>query len=144
MIIEPVSNAVYHDIAKTAQNSANKMADINPQSNDAGTMNISITETPASVRSQSSSQYDSERDKQQKDNCASEQQIRAAIKKANGHMKARNTKCEFSYHEKINTVSIKIIDQDTEEVIREIPPEEAMEMVEKMWEIAGLLVDEKR
>ena len=54
------------------------------------------------------------------------------------------TKCEFSYHEETKRVSIKVIDAETEEVIREIPPEETLEMLSKMWELAGLMVDEKR
>lgn len=52
--------------------------------------------------------------------------------------------CEFKYHEKINRVSIKIMDEETGEVIREIPPEETLRMIEKMWEVAGILFDEKR
>jgi flagellar protein FlaG len=59
-------------------------------------------------------------------------------------MKFHRTRCEFSYHEETKRVSIKVFDKDTEEVIREIPPEEALEMVEKMWELAGLLIDERR
>jgi flagellar protein FlaG len=35
-------------------------------------------------------------------------------------------------------------DKERKEVIKEIPPEETLEMVEKMWELAGILVDEKR
>jgi flagellar protein FlaG len=41
-------------------------------------------------------------------------------------------------------VTIKVMDKDTEEVIREIPPEETLEMIQKMWELAGLMVDERR
>jgi len=41
-------------------------------------------------------------------------------------------------------VTIKVFDKETEEIIREIPPEKTLEMIEKMWELAGLLVDEKR
>ena len=55
-----------------------------------------------------------------------------------------NTRCEFQYHEKTNRVSIKVIDKSTDEVVREIPPEKTLEMVEKMWELAGLFVDERR
>jgi len=36
------------------------------------------------------------------------------------------------------------MDVDTDKVIREIPPEETLEMLQKLWEVAGLLVDEKR
>jgi flagellar protein FlaG len=36
------------------------------------------------------------------------------------------------------------MDRETEEVIREIPPEKTLEMIQKMWELAGFLIDEKR
>jgi flagellar protein FlaG len=75
---------------------------------------------------------------------ASEKQIRAAIEHVQQASKISRTKCEFSYHEATKRVSIKVIDKDTDEVIKEIPPEKSLEMVEKMWELAGILVDEKR
>ena len=37
-----------------------------------------------------------------------------------------------------------IKDKETDEVIKEIPSEKALKMLEKAWEIAGILVDEKR
>ena len=70
--------------------------------------------------------------------------LKSAIDHANTTMKQTKTKCEFSYHEETKRVSIKVIDQDTKEVIKEIPPEETLEMIAKMWELAGILVDEKR
>lgn len=70
--------------------------------------------------------------------------IKSAVDHANQTMRHAKTKCEFSYHEETKRVSIKVIDEETEEVIREIPPEETLEMISKMWELAGLMVDEKR
>lgn len=70
--------------------------------------------------------------------------IKNAVDHANQTMRQSRTKCEFSYHEETKRVSIKVIDAETEEVIREIPPEETLEMISKMWELAGLMVDEKR
>lgn len=70
--------------------------------------------------------------------------VKDAIDKVNDKMRMAKTKCEFSYHEETKRVSIKVIDEETEEVIREIPPEETLEMLTKMWELAGILVDEKR
>ena len=70
--------------------------------------------------------------------------IKSAVEHANQTMRHAKTKCEFSYHEETKRVSIKVIDEETEEVIREIPPEETLEMLSKMWELAGLMVDEKR
>ena len=72
------------------------------------------------------------------------QRIESAVKRANNTMRMSKTSCQFQYHEETNRVSIKVIDKDTEEVIREIPSEEALELIQKMWEMAGILVDEKR
>lgn len=71
-------------------------------------------------------------------------QVKNAVARANNKMKAHRTQIEFSYHDETNRVSIKVFDKETKEVIREIPPEEALEMIEKMWELAGLIIDEKR
>lgn len=73
---------------------------------------------------------------------ASKGQIKSAVSQANSRL--RKTGCQFSYHEATKRVSITIVDKETNEVIKEIPPEETLEMVEKMWELAGILVDEKR
>ncbi|MDE7300262.1 MAG: flagellar protein FlaG [Lachnospiraceae bacterium] len=70
--------------------------------------------------------------------------VRNAVSKANNALKQSRTKCSFSYHEATKRISIKIMDEETNEVIREIPPEETLEMVEKMWELAGIMVDERR
>ena len=70
--------------------------------------------------------------------------MKNAIDKVNDKMRPTKTKCEFSYHEQTKRVSIRVIDEETDEVIREIPPEETLEMLTKMWELAGLLVDERR
>lgn len=75
---------------------------------------------------------------------ASKEHIITAVTEANKKIRAQNTRCEFQYHESTKRVSIKVVDKETEEVIKEIPPEETLEMVEKMWEMAGILVDEKR
>ena len=72
-----------------------------------------------------------------------EEQIKSAVSAANQKIRMTNTRCEFEYHEKTKRVSIKVIDTENDEVIREIPPEETLEMVEKLWELASLIVDEK-
>ena len=56
----------------------------------------------------------------------------------------RNTIAEFGYNEPTNRITIKIKDKDTDEVIKEIPSEKALEILAKAWELAGILVDEKR
>lgn len=67
-----------------------------------------------------------------------------AIEKANRAISGANRKFEFSIHEKTKEIMVKVIDSDTNEVIREIPNEKILDMVAKMWEMAGLIVDERR
>ncbi|MBP3567709.1 MAG: flagellar protein FlaG [Lachnospiraceae bacterium] len=70
--------------------------------------------------------------------------IKDAVDKVNEKIVPSKTRCEFSYHEDTNRISIKVIDQATEETIKEIPAEETLDMLSKIWELAGLLVDERR
>ncbi len=72
-----------------------------------------------------------------------ESQMRSVISKTNSELHFRGTKCEFKYYDDINRVAIKVLDKETNEVIREIPPEDAIELIQKLWEYAGLLYDEK-
>lgn len=81
-------------------------------------------------------------EKKEKERVASEASIEDAVKSANRRME--RTRCEYSYHKETNRVSIKVYDADTDEVIREIPPEKSLDMLQKMWEMAGILVDERR
>jgi flagellar protein FlaG len=71
-------------------------------------------------------------------------QMIKAIERANKALEGRSTSFEFSIHKKTKQISIKVLDKDTGEVIREIPPEKTLDMVAKMWEMAGILVDERR
>lgn len=139
MALDVLSGAVYHDTAKNVQK---PKAETNVQ--DSNAMNIRVTELPAAAKTSGNNQSQTGQDKGQKENSASEQQIKEAISKANSKMKGHRTRCEFSYHEETKRVSIKVLDKETQEVIREIPPEETLEMIEKMWELAGLLIDERR
>ncbi len=73
-------------------------------------------------------------------------EVKAAINQANKRAKSvfGHANAEFSYHEATKRISVKIVDKDTNEVIREIPPEKTLDMISKMWELAGIVVDEKR
>ena len=72
-----------------------------------------------------------------------QKQIKAALEQANQKAKMTKTACEFSYDDNTNRISITVRDKETDEIIREIPGEETLEMISKMWELAGILVDEK-
>jgi flagellar protein FlaG len=67
------------------------------------------------------------------------------IKEALEKMKAQlsNSEIKFGIHEKTDRVTIKLVDKETQEVIKEFPPEKTLDMIAKCMEIAGVLVDEK-
>lgn len=69
-------------------------------------------------------------------------QIKKAVEEIN--KKANNSEAIFGIHEATNRVTIKIVDKSSKEVIKELPPEKTLDMIAKVWEIAGLMVDEKR
>lgn len=69
-------------------------------------------------------------------------QIKKAVEDIN--RRANNSEAIFGVHEETNRVTIKIVDKQTKEVIKEFPPEQTLDMIAKVWEMAGLMVDEKR
>jgi len=54
-----------------------------------------------------------------------------------------NTHLAFEIDRPSNRIIIRIVDTETEEVIRQIPPEELLRIMHYMDELLGLLVDER-
>lgn len=69
-------------------------------------------------------------------------QIKKAVEDIN--KRANNSEAIFGIHEATNRVTIKIVDKTSKKVIKELPPEKTLDMIAKVWEMAGLMVDEKR
>ncbi len=80
-------------------------------------------------------------DGQAKQTISENSQIRKAVDEIN--KKAHNSEAVFRIHEATNSVTIKIVDKDTKKVLKEYPPEKTLDMIAKVWEMAGLLVDQK-
>lgn len=80
-------------------------------------------------------------DSQAKQTISENSQIRKAVDEIN--KKAHNSEAVFGIHEATNRVTIKIVDKDTKKVLKEYPPDKTLDMIAKVWEMAGLLVDQK-
>ena len=80
-------------------------------------------------------------DSQAKQTISENSQIRKAVDEIN--KKAHNSEAVFGIHDVTNRVTIKIVDKDTKKVLKEYPPEKTLDMIAKVWEMAGLLVDKK-
>ncbi len=74
---------------------------------------------------------------------ATKEQMKKAVEKING-AQMENSEAVFGFHEETNRVTIKIVDKETKEVIKELPPEKTLDMIAKVWELAGLFVNEQR
>ena len=73
---------------------------------------------------------------------ASDSSLKNAVEQIN--RRSAGMEAIFGYHEGTNHVTIKIVDKDTKEVKKEYPAEKTLDMIQKVWEMAGLMVDEKR
>lgn len=71
-------------------------------------------------------------------------QLKKAIAEMNKKINNSNEEAVFGVHEDTNRIMIKIMDKETKEVIKEFPPEKTLDMIARIWEMAGILVDEKR
>ncbi|MBE5910339.1 flagellar protein FlaG [Pseudobutyrivibrio sp.] len=68
--------------------------------------------------------------------------LKEAISKINSAQ--GNAEAVFGIHEGTNRVMIKMVDKTTRKVIKEFPAEETLDLIAKAWELAGIMVDEKR
>lgn len=73
---------------------------------------------------------------------ADQENLKKAVDDLNKKMV--NSEAVFGIHEGTNRVTIKLVDKNTRETIKELPPEKTLDMIAKVWEMAGILVDEKR
>ncbi|PJN58913.1 hypothetical protein PAEAM_35640 [Paenibacillus sp. GM1FR] len=72
-----------------------------------------------------------------------DEQLIKAIDRAVKALAGPTTTLEMSVHEKSRQILVKVLNKETGELIREIPPEKTLDLVAKMMEIAGIIVDEK-
>ncbi|MCM3134948.1 flagellar protein FlaG [Paenibacillus polysaccharolyticus] len=72
-----------------------------------------------------------------------DEQLIRAIDRAVKALQGPTTTLEMSVHEKTHQIMVKVLNKETGEVLREIPPEKTLDLVAKMMEIAGIVIDEK-
>lgn len=74
----------------------------------------------------------------------SEKILVEAIDRANKAIVGSKREFEYKKHDILNAFTVKVINSETKEVVREIPPERILDLVANLMELAGVLVDEKR
>jgi len=54
-----------------------------------------------------------------------------------------NIGLEFSMHEESGRTLIKVVEKDTGDLIKQIPPEEVLELIARMGDVLGILFDKR-
>ncbi|SHI42944.1 flagellar protein FlaG [Clostridium cavendishii DSM 21758] len=71
------------------------------------------------------------------------EKIKKAIKELDKFLVEEKTHAEYSVHEKLGDIMIKIINDDTNEVVMEVPSKKILDLVAKLCEDAGIILDKK-
>ena len=149
--IEPLGSIMTMQAQPLQQNATQKTEPVSMDANPAQTQVNNIDPTTISVAaptdtSEHNSENTSSEQKESIDYAEMTKQQSDKIKKAveQFNKSLSHSSAIFGVHEATNRVTIKIVDKDTKEVIKELPPEKTLDMIAKVWEIAGILVDERR
>jgi uncharacterized FlaG/YvyC family protein len=72
-----------------------------------------------------------------------EMELIKAIERAEKALESEFICLEYNRHEPTGIMMLKILNRDTKEIIREIPPEKILDIAAAIWEMAGIIVDER-
>ncbi len=70
-------------------------------------------------------------------------EMESMVEGMNKFLEPSNTTIQFELHDKLDRYYVKLVDRETKELVREIPPEKMLDMYAQMAEFMGFLVDEK-
>lgn len=113
-----------------------------PENSTDSTQAVEYVDKTTSVVENSQEKGQADNGDQSKDQQAYHEKVRKAVETLNKRM--ANSEAVFGIHEDTNRVTIKIVDKNTKEVIKELPPEKTLDMIARVWEMAGILIDERR
>lgn len=70
-------------------------------------------------------------------------ELNKAVKELNKYLEKENAYAKYDVHEKFGDIMIKIIDEKTKDIILEVPPKKILDMVAKICEEAGIVLNKK-
>ncbi|WP_456277659.1 flagellar protein FlaG [Bacillus sp. AK128] len=90
-----------------------------------------------------SPQNNEEKEKEKKESSITKSNLEDKIEQTNKMLDLHFTSLKFEVHDKTDRLAVKVVDKETEKVIREIPAKEYLDMISKMMDFLGILVDKK-
>jgi len=89
------------------------------------------------------SQPESLQDKKEYNEKKLEEDVKESVKDINDIIEKVKEDLSFEVHDETDRMMVKVIDRKTKEVIKELPPEEMLDLSARIHKIVGLLIDEK-
>lgn len=73
----------------------------------------------------------------------SKHKVKEITSQINNFIGPVQTNLKFEYHEDLNEYYVTVVNPETKEIIKEIPPKKMLDMYAAMVEFMGMLIDEK-
>ncbi|MBO8157630.1 MAG: flagellar protein FlaG [Bacillaceae bacterium] len=106
--------------------------------------NISATSPKSGEQSfRNVAEQGEKRDKQASEEPISKEQVKEIVNGLNEFLEPSKTSIQYKLHEDLKDYYVAIVDTQTKEVIKEIPPKKLLDMYAAMAEFMGLIVDKK-
>ena len=143
MAIEPISSVMTFQAQGSVVQKPQASAEAEKPENSSAksTANVEYVDRTTTVVENAREKGQSNNGEQSQDQQAYHEKVRKAVETLNKKMS--NSEAVFGFHEDTNRVTIKIVDKSTKEVIKELPPEKTLDMIARVWEMAGILIDER-
>ncbi len=71
------------------------------------------------------------------------EKLQTVVHGMNQFLKESNTHLKFKFHDELKEYYVTIVDNQSQEVVREIPAKKMLDMYAAMTEFVGLMVDKK-
>lgn len=77
------------------------------------------------------------------ENEISKEKLQQAVDTMNNVLEANNNAAKFVYHEGLDRFYVAVVNKETDQVVKEIPPKKLLDAFYEMQKMLGLIVDEK-
>lgn len=76
-------------------------------------------------------------------NEVAKEKLQQAVSSMNDLLKTNHSSSKFVYHEGLDRYYVTVVDEETDRVIKEIPPKKLLDAFYEMQKLVGMIVDEK-
>jgi len=77
------------------------------------------------------------------EHAVSKEKLQQAVDSVNEFLQLNHSASKFVFHEGLDRYFVQVVDTETEEVVKEIPPKKLLDAFYEMQKLVGMIVDEK-